>query len=566
MAFISAIDGTPSNGSNPWLDSLVWGGAWSSGNKPEVTITYTFKMGVNPEPGGTVGKSWTSAEMAAMRAAMKSWEAVANVDFVEKSSGADMWLWLFDNTALPDFAGYAEVPDPQGDVVEPLYLGMNTDDTAWKTSGSLKNGGWSYATMIHELGHSLGLAHPHDGGLQTSGNRFPGVTAETNDFGDHSLNQSIYTIMSYNDGWPSKFPAHTSLVYGSAASPMALDIAAIQSIYGANMSYRTGSDTYVLPSANNSGTGWICIWDAGGTDSISANGVSRDVSINLNPATGQGAGGGGYVSYAQGIVGGFTIAKGVVIEKATGGLANDKIIGNSISNQLSGSLGNDKIFARGGDDRLFGGAGTDLLNGGAGTDTVSYSKATKAINASLTRQTLLKHAEQGADNYISIENLIGGSGNDRLEGNASANLLNGRKGADRLIGSAGNDIISGGAGDDSVNGGSGADRLTGDSGRDIFVFDAPLGEQDTIVSFVSADDTLHLDLDAFTQLQQTGVLNASTFVLGTVSTDVDDRIIFDPNTGAMFYDSDGIGMETAIQFLTIESNTGTLTADDLIVV
>ncbi|MGJ3629135.1 M10 family metallopeptidase C-terminal domain-containing protein [Sphingomonas sp. MMS24-JH45] len=85
-------------------------------------------------------------------------------------------------------------------------------------------------------------------------------------------------------------------------------------------------------------------------------------------------GGGGRVSYANGIFGGFTIANGVVIENATGGSGNDKLVGNDVANTLKGNAGKDLLVGGLGDDRLEGGVGTDWLNGGAGNDTLVGGK------------------------------------------------------------------------------------------------------------------------------------------------------------------------------------------------
>jgi Ca2+-binding RTX toxin-like protein len=57
------------------------------------------------------------------------------------------------------------------------------------------------------------------------------------------------------------------------------------------------------------------------------------------------------------------------------------------------------------------------------------------------------------DQLISIENVIGGSGDDLLSGNLSA------------------DRLEGGAGDDTIFGGGGADSLLGGAGDDVIVLD-----------------------------------------------------------------------------------------------
>ena len=46
---------------------------------------------------------------------------------------------------------------------------------------------------------------------------------------------------------------------------MLFDVATLQKLYGANTSYKTGDDTYTLPTTETIGTGWECIWDCGGT-------------------------------------------------------------------------------------------------------------------------------------------------------------------------------------------------------------------------------------------------------------------------------------------------------------
>lgn len=60
-----------------------------------------------------------------------------------------------------------------------------------------------------------------------------------------------------------------------------------------------------------------------------------------------------------------------------------------------------------------------------------------------------------------IERAIGGSGNDRIDGNDARNILSG---------GAGDDALSGGDGHDTLRGGDGADALTGGEGSDRAVY------------------------------------------------------------------------------------------------
>ncbi len=461
MTAIETIDATPTDGTNPWIDVLVDGGRWTDGVGKPVTLSYSLKSGIDPNSDGqgnsynglSVGKVWSTTEAAALKAAMQTWSAVTNVSFVKtlNNGAADLWYWLGRDAEMPDGAlGWHELP-AEGLVV-PAYGAFNHEDFAWRGT-ALKPGGDAFLVILHELGHGLGLAHPHE-----QGNEFPGVTDAFSSYGDYNLNQGIFTTMSYNDGYETKFPNHLDITYGKQMTPMALDIAAVQAIYGKNMGYHKGTDTYVLPGQNITGTGWACIWDAGGYDRISAGLTTRSAYIDLRPAPLVGSHAGGYVSSLGGIIGGFTIANDVVIESASGSQGNDRIYGNNLNNSLYGKTGNDTLNGFYGNDWLDGGLGNDNLNGSQGNDTVSFLTVTGNITVDL-RKTSQQYTGAGLDILNGFENVAVGAGNDRLTGNGAANRFDSGAGDDRISGQEGDDVVLAGAGNDYYNGGLGIDTL-----------------------------------------------------------------------------------------------------------
>ena len=408
--------------SNDYINGLVWGGGWSG------TVYYTIDNGTYG------GYGWNDYEETAIQNAVNAYNNVCgiNIQYVAPgSSSVDIVFATLGNFELGSgVLGVHEVPDGTDSLglggAEVCY-GLYNYDLFSSDTDSFDIGGYDYITLIHELGHGLGLAHPHDDGGSSS--VYPGVTSSQGDYGDNNLNQGIYTTMSYNDGWQTQFGSHSSPGYGYQGTPMAFDIAALQELYGVNNSYQTGNNTYTLPTVNgdNQNTYWSCIWDAGGTDTISNSGSSIACTINLNAAPLTGANAGGYVSWNSNIVGGFTIANGVVIENATGGSGNDTLTGNTANNTLDGGAGNDTMIGGAGDDIYIVDSSSDVVteSSGQGTDTVRSS----TISLSLA-------------NYANVENLtLTGSSNLDLTGNDSGNTLTCNSGDNIIDGNGGTDYV-----------------------------------------------------------------------------------------------------------------------------
>lgn len=268
------------------------------------------------------------------------------------------------------------------------------------------------------------------------------------------------------------------------------------------------------------------------------------------------------------------------VRTGTGGIdlmdglgGHDRLSGGGGADIIGGSSGNDTLLGGSGNDILEGGSGNDILNGGIGSDTANFTGKT-ALKLDLNLRTA-QRTGYGTDTFISIENVLGGSGNDVVKGNAAANILLGAGGRDRLSGERGKDVLSGGIGNDTLDGGSGNDALhgaqgtdilTGGTGRDSFYFDYGVQDKrvDTITDYNVAEDTMYLDKLFFTAFKKSGTMAASAFYKGAAAHDSNDRIIYNDKTGALYYDPDGTGKAGAILFAKIGIGLALTNADFII--
>ncbi|QHD69751.1 hypothetical protein GS397_23775 [Sphingobium yanoikuyae] len=235
----------------------------------------------------------------------------------------------------------------------------------------------------------------------------------------------------------------------------------------------------------------------------------------------------------------------------------DRLRGNAANNILVGNGGNDTLEGMDGNDVLEGGAGADAHIGGVGMDAASYRSSLTGVTVSLDN-TLVKTGDAVGDTFSGIESLYGSlTGNDHLRGNAGNNAFEG---------GGGDDLMEGGLGNDWLLGGDGLDIMTGGGGQDTFLFTTPIGPSsiDTITDFSPVDDTIRLENDIFTGLPL-GLLRANAFTIGTAATDTLDRIIYNADTGALYFDVDGSGAAAAVQFASLTPHLA-MTAGDFLVI
>ncbi|MBZ6074932.1 M10 family metallopeptidase C-terminal domain-containing protein [Microvirga puerhi] len=395
----------------------------------------------------------------------------------------------------------------------PVYHG---DVWLEKTSADAP-GSASYMIVLHELGHSLGLKHPHD-----YGGTLPTMSS--------AHDSPEYTVMSYGDmiDYPQTY--------------MQYDIAALQELYGADFTTNSGNTVYKWSTSgetfvNGVGQGvtagnkiFLTIWDGGGTDTYDLSNYSSNAEIDLAP--------GGFVRFSPNQLAlksaNINVNGNVynafqyhgdprsLIENAIGGNGHDIIKGNAANNVLTGNGGNDTLTGYAGNDTLnggdgndsllggggndwidggdgsdiiYGGAGADHLDGGAGRNTLSYFDAQGGVTVKLWANSAAGDIAQG-DVISHFQDVSGGTGGDWLEGDNNDNVLDGCGGGDLLLGFGGNDLLLGREGNDTLIADWGTDILEGGSGNDLFAIWATI-DHAIINDFAHGQDHIQLATNLF---------------------------------------------------------------------
>ena len=154
-------------------------------------------------------------------------------------------------------------------------------------------------------------------------------------------------------------------------------------------------------------------------------------------------------------------------------------LGEEEPNVIFGGHGDDFLTGSFVNDRFMVGMGNDIINGGSGSDTADFSDKSSALTITLNAGKSTVNVDGETVTLISIENLKGGSGSDKLTGNSAANVL---------AGGSGNDVLKGGAGSDILEGGDGSD--TADFSDKTTALTITLNTSSTTVQMGSESDTL----------------------------------------------------------------------------
>jgi Ca2+-binding RTX toxin-like protein len=430
--------------------------------------------------------SWTASQIANLESILENYMQLTNLSFGDISNfnnltpaqtgTSDINISIISRPDN-DWAGVSSINENfYGYASSPLDIVLNVDGFG-SVDSSLSNDSYGFHTLMHEIGHSLGLSHPHTDyvdGIATLSGQFLALNNlgfEKLGFSINSaedLNKDYFTIMSYDD---SGVGAQGENPY--AQSPMILDLIALINAYGEGKGSSLINST-LTPGASGSVSAYRTYFNPQVNVTVALSNYIAGAYFNMGTHM-VGA------THLVGISSSMTDYQKIISDNtptslrwyygeyanAIGSDRNDFIIGNILANSIQGGLGN---------DTLQGGLGNDTLQGGLGNDTFIVNDGQVAISDFGNGVDTLQVGKDGLVNATlfaswSADNQTVNSGTLNFISNGfNVNLsgLNFGNGGHLINTSIKAISLTGSMFDDTLTGGSGSDKLVGGNGNDIY--------------------------------------------------------------------------------------------------
>jgi Ca2+-binding RTX toxin-like protein len=431
---MAAVQGNVRSGERD-VDALLEDAHWAASRLtfsfPTAASQYGGAYGPSDEPYANF-QAFSSGQQLRVRQVFENYSSVADLDFEEVSGGAgDLRFAMTDDTET----AHAYTPSPDGRGGDSWY----GNSSGWYDDP--RPGNYAYHALLHEVGHAVGLKHPHD----------------THQFGPMSAAHDwmAYTVMSYRsyEGQAAD-GGYGNEDNGYAQSLMMYDIAALQHMYGARFDAVPVDTVYrwtpasgqmfvngvaeITPVANRV---FVTVWDGGGEDTYDLSAYTTGTRISLEPGQWSGL-----------LATQLPNLSGLI--RPPGNVANALLhkgdLRSLIENAIGGP-GDDEITGNAGDNRLDGGAGLDDLSGGFGDDVyVIDDRRDVVLEAAGARGGVdTVEAPVSCTLAANVENLVlTGAAATRGEGNSLDNVITGNGAANYLKAGLGADLLVGGGGND----------------------------------------------------------------------------------------------------------------------
>lgn len=375
----SAVDSSVAASGVNYIDPLLKQRKWDL--QDGETLSYSFYLGdgVVPytasyaEPYEQHSVEIPDAQKDELRAAYATWSTYAPFTFEEVTETAsglvvgdlrNAYINRYTGDDLAGTAAFAYYPYASLVGGDTWYV----EPTAVTTNATFADDTYGRMTALHEIGHSIGLSHPFDGG---SGS---GETLTGNGLTD-TMRQTVmsYTRSDYVTYYESSGSLASKNIYSN--TPMIYDVAAVEYLYGAITDANTGDTTYSFGDTDHQRIKTIV--DSGGTDTIDLSNSRHRSIVDLTPGSLSSV---GYATESEQeaywAALGYSLASVQSFITSTQLFQGNDNLGIAFSatiENIVGSSGDDDFTGNTADNKITGGQGNDTIDGGAGNDLAIFS-------------------------------------------------------------------------------------------------------------------------------------------------------------------------------------------------